>query len=78
MPVIFQRGRIKFKVHGREPIHKGRPHVHVEFAGMAMVVDLESLDVLSNAFGPAATQGILKEIEINQALLLEKWREFHG
>ncbi len=78
VPVIFAMGRVKFKVHGREPGHKGRPHVHVEFAGMKMVVDLQSLEVLSNDFGKAAMVAILREIENNQALLLEKWKEYHG
>lgn len=53
------------------------PHCHARHAGLEMLVDIGTLEILAGRLEPAAQRKALAWCRENQALLMARWEELH-
>lgn len=80
MVTVAENNKWKIKVYS-PPREHGSPHVHVIAKGTKAEVKiyLETLEVVGKTkFSPKSVKEILKYIDINYDILMDKWEALHG
>lgn len=74
---VYREFGILVEVRSREQPHKGAPHVHAEYQGYEVSVNILTTEVVGNL--PSKQLERVKEfINKNREFLLEKWEKYHG
>ncbi len=75
--VHYQDG-IKFIIHTDEYVHRGRPHVHAQYSGDVIKIDIQTLKTKGKLKNKKKQKEAIRIVNENKAFFIQKWREYTG
>lgn len=75
---VYEEDGIKFVIHTDEYIHRGTPHVHAEYSGEKLKIDIRSLVTKGRFKNRKKQKKAIEAVDNHREFFMKKWNELVG